>query len=164
MDKRVIAALLGSAALAVPTAAAASPGHGAGHSHGRSTPTVKAKHERTAKAKKAKTVMFIFKGSFTAPGSVAVVSGNAQARKGGFVGQSVSFDVSSAKVVAADTNGDTTVNVSDVKDGDLVLIQARLPRRTRFAAAADGATTEPIVARKLIDRTNAPQSADDPTA
>jgi hypothetical protein len=162
MDKRVIAALLGAAALAVPTAAAADPGHGAGHGQRSSAPTVKAKHERTGKAKHVKKVMFIFTGSFTAPGNVAVVSGNAQARKGGFVGQSVTFDLSSAKVVAADTNGDSAVDVSDVKDGDLVLIQARLPRGTKFAAPADGATAEPIMARKLIDK-NAPEPDADPT-
>jgi hypothetical protein len=163
MDKRVIAALFGAAALAVPTAASADAGHGAGHGHAPSTPPVSAKHQHTGKAKKTKTVMFIFKGSFTAPGTVAVVSGNAQARKGGFVGQSVTFDLSGAKVVAADANADAKVDASDVEDGDLVLVQARLPRGTDFAAPGDGASADPIVARKLIDKTNSPQPADEPT-
>jgi hypothetical protein len=164
MDKSVIAVVLGAVALAIPTAAAADPGHRMGHGHGQSAPTVKVKPERTGKAKKVKTVMFVFKGSFAAPGTVAVVAGNAQARKGGFVGQSVSFDVSGAKVVADDTNGDSAIDVSDVKDGDLVLVQARLPKGAKFAVTAAGSTPPAIVARKLIDKTNAPQAADEPSA
>jgi hypothetical protein len=157
MDTRVIAALLGAAALAVPTAAAADPGHGGHHGQRSAKPTVEARHRHTGKAKKAKPVMFIFKGAFTAPDNVAVVSGNAQARKGGFVGQSVHVVMSSAKVVAADANGDSTVDVSDVKDGDVVLVQARLPKGTKFAA------DEAVQARKVIDETNAPERDDDPT-
>jgi hypothetical protein len=164
MDKRVIAALLGPAALAVPTAAAADPGHGAGHGHKPSTPAVNAKHQRTGKTKKTRPVMFVFKGSFTAPGTVAVVSGNAQARHGGFVGQPVTFDLSGAKVVAGDSNADSAVDVSDVRDGDVVLIQARLPKGTKFVAPADGTSPEPIAARKLIDKTNPPETTEEPTA
>jgi hypothetical protein len=163
MDKRVIAVLFGAAALAVPPAAIADPGHGAGHGHKPSTPTVDAKRQHIGKANKTRKVMFIFKGSFTAPGTVAVVSGNAQARKGGFVGQSVTFDLSAAKVVAGDTNADSAVDVSDVRDGDVVLIQARLPKGTKFVAPADGASSELLAARKLIDTTNAPRPGQKPT-
>jgi hypothetical protein len=152
MDKRLIAGLLSAAALAVPATAAADRGHGEGHGHGHS----KTKHERSGNGKRAKKVMFVFKGSFTAPGTVAVASGNAHARKGGFVGQSVSFDLSAARIVASDRNGDSKVDLSDVKDGDLVLIQARLAKRTEFAAAAD-----PVVARKLVDRSGDDEDEDE---
>ena len=170
MNKRIVIAALAAAALAVPTVAAAQPGHGKGH----------AKKERVSgKAKKAKKVTFVFKGTFTAPGTVQVLAGNAHARKGGFVGQTVTFDFATAKVVVADTNGDLALNVTDVKDGDLVLVQARLAKRTKFAPAATEveagaeveaeagaeveAEVEPeaLVARKLVDKTNPPVEVED---
>jgi hypothetical protein len=144
MKTRILALLLGAAALAVPAAAVAHPGKG----HDKHTP------------KKPKNVMFVFKGTFTAPGTVEVVSGNAHVRKGGFVGQAVTFDFASAKVVAADTNADETVDVTDVKDGDRVLVKARLPRRTEFTMPTDAEIAEAIVARKLIDKTNPPVEDD----
>jgi hypothetical protein len=155
--KRLAVAAL-AAALAVPAAAAAHPGKGGGHGK---KDAVEGKHAgkhkgHGKKAKKPKKVTFVFKGVFTAPGTVAVQSGNAHVRKGGFVGQSVSFDLADAKVVVADTNGDAKLDVTDVKDGDLVLVQARVARKTQFAAPAEGETAEAIVARKLIDKTNAP--------
>jgi hypothetical protein len=105
------------------------------------------------KPKKPKTVMFVFKGTFTAPGTVNVVSGNAHVRKGGYVGQSISFDLATAKVVGVDTNADQKVDLSDVADGDKVLVQARVAKGTKYVAPAEGETTEAIVARKLIDQT-----------
>jgi hypothetical protein len=142
MNKRIVIAALAAAALAVPATAAAQPGHGKGH----------AKKERVGgKAKKAPKVTFVFKGTFTAPGTVEVLAGNAAVRKGGFVGETVTFDFANAKVVVADTNGDLALDVTDVKDGDLVLVQARLAKRTVFAADA-----ETLAARKLVDKTNPP--------
>ena len=143
MSNRFIVAVLAAAALAVPSVAVAQPGKGKGHE----------KHTATAhgKAKQPRKVMFVFKGRFTAPGTVDVTSGNSHVRKGGFVGQAVVFDLATAKVVAADTNADQTVDVTDVKDGDLVLVQARVAKRTKYTEDADA-----ITARKLVDRTNAP--------
>ena len=43
------------------------------------------------------------------------------------------------------------VDVTDVKDGDVVLVQARVVRRTKYAEDA-----EAISARKLVDKTSAP--------
>jgi hypothetical protein len=97
--------------------------------------------------------MFVFKGTFTAPGTVNVVSGNAHVRTGGYVGQSISFDLATAKVVGVDTNADQKVDLSDVADGDKVLVQARVAKGTKYVAPAEGETTEAIVARKLIDQT-----------
>jgi hypothetical protein len=138
MKTRLLAVLLGTAVLALPAAALAKPGH-----------------EKHA-AKKAKKVTFVFKGTFTAPGTLQVTAGNAHVRKGGYVGNAVTFDFASAKVVAADTNADQTVNVADVKDGDVVLVKARLPRRTEYVMPSDDQIAEAILARKLIDRTNPP--------
>jgi hypothetical protein len=86
-----------------------------------------------------------------------VTAGNANVRKGGFVGQSVTFDLADAKIRAADTNGDQQVDVNDVKDGDTVVVQARVARRTTFADVTDA-----IPARKLIDKTNPRVDDDDP--
>ena len=143
MSNRIIAAVATAAALAVPAVAVAHPGKGKGHEK----QTTKAH----GKAKQPKKVMYVFKGTFTAPGTVAVTSGNSHVRKGGFVGQAVTFDFASAKVVAADTNADQKVDVTDVKDDDVVLVQARVAKRTKYAEDA-----EAIAARKLVDKTNAP--------
>lgn len=145
MNKRIIAAALGAAALAVPAAAVAQPGHTKGK------PT-KAVEKSNSKVKKAKTVNFVFKGTFIAPGTVSVSSGNAHVRKGGFVGEEISFDLATAKIVGDDTNVDLEVTLLDVTDGDKVLVQARLARRTEYAAI----TATDIVARKLIDQTRVP--------
>ena len=141
MNKRIIAAALGAAALALPAAALADAGHGKGHD----------KH-----AKKAKTVTYVFKGTFTAPGTVLVASGNAHVRKGGYVGQQVSFDLATAKIVGVDTNADLKVDLTDVADGDKVLVQARVAKGTKYAAPAEGETAAAIAARKLVDQTGAP--------
>jgi len=164
MNKRIIATALGVAALAVPAAAVADSGH-----KGAGKEIVKGK----GKGKKAKKVMFVFKGTFTAPGTVAVQSGNAHVQKGGYVGKAVEFDLENAKIVVADTNADGTADVADVKDGDRVLVQARMLKRTKYGEddglAADAAGdevaesegAEAIPARKLIDRTNPPVEHDD---
>jgi carbohydrate-selective porin OprB len=138
MNKRIIAAALGAAALAIPAAAVADPGHG----HGKDKPK-----------KAAKTVTYVFKGTFTAPGTVTVVAGNAHVKKGGYVGQALSFDLTNAKIRGVDTNDDLKVDVADVADGDRVLVQARLAKGTKYAAPAEDETAAAIVARKLVDQT-----------
>ena len=143
MNKRIMVAALAAATLAVPTVALADSGKG----KGQEKQTTKVH----GKAKQPKKVMFVFKGKFSAPGTVDVTSGNSHVRKGGFVGQAITFDLANAKVVAADTNGDQKVDVTDVKDGDVVLVQARVAKRTKYAEGA-----EAIAGRKLVDKTNAP--------
>jgi hypothetical protein len=151
MNTRIIAAALAVAALSVPAVAVADSGKG----KGQEKQTTKAH----GKAKQPKKVMFVFRGKFSAPGTVDVTSGNSHVRKGGFVGEAVTFDLANAKVVAADTNGDQKVDVSDVKDGDVVLVQARVAKRTKHAEDA-----EAIAARKLVDKTNAPVEDEAPAA
>src|SRR4051794_10473072 len=164
MNNRLAAAAL-AATLAVPAAAVAHPGNSGHGKHEAGKGKHAERHTGRADkhgshAKKPKQVTFVFKGVFTAPGTVAVQSGNAHVRKGGFVGQPVSFDLAAAKVVAADTNGDSVVDLADVKDGDLVLVQARVARKTTYAAPAEGESPAALVARKLVDRTNAPAGDD----
>ena len=151
MHKRIIVAALATAALAVPTVALADSGKDKGNGHEKQTAKA---HGR---AKQPKKVMFVFRGKFSAPGTVDVTSGNSHVRKGGFVGQAITFDFAHAKVVAADTNGDQKVDVSDLKDGDVVLVQARVARRTKYAK--DGAA---LAARKLVDKTNRPVEDEGP--
>lgn len=130
MNKRTIAVALGAAALAVPAAAVAQPGHG-----------------KDKPPKKAKTVNFVFKGTFTAPGTVTVSAGNAHVRKGGYVGTEVTFDLDDAKIVGVDTTADGKVDLADVADGDKVLVQARVAKGTAPASE--------LAARKLVDQTRA---------
>jgi hypothetical protein len=99
-------------------------------------------------------VAYIFRGTWnTADSSVTVTAGNAKVRKGGFVGQNVKFDLTDARIQVDDTNADGDVTLADVKDGDEVLVQARLPK--------DGSATQPFTAKKLIDLTNLPSDDDD---
>lgn len=158
MNNRVIAALLGAAALALPSAAVADPAH----DKPQQERTAKEQGKGKGKGKKAKKRMYVFTGSFSAPGTVEVQAGNAHVRKGGFVGQSVTFDFADARIVAADTNADQKVDLLDVKDGDLVLVQVRLAKGTEYVPVAEGMTAEPLVARKLIDKTNAPTADEEP--
>jgi hypothetical protein len=155
MNKRIPALVLSAALLAVPAVATAKD-------HGQQKHE-KQEHKSHSKSKKAKKVTFVFKGTFAAPGTVTVTSGNAHVRKGGFVGQAVTFDLATAKIVVADTNGDGERNLADVKDGDKVLVQARMARRTQYVAPAEGETAEAVVARKLVDQAAA-ESGDDATA
>jgi hypothetical protein len=152
MNTRITAVALTAAALALPTAATAESGAGKGEKKGGAV------HLKANK--KGKTVTYVFKGTFAAPGTVTVVSGNAHVRKGGFVGQAVSFDLGTAKLVGVDTNGDQKVDASDVADGAKVLVQARIAKGTKYAAPVEGETATAIAARKLVDKTGTAEDAD----
>jgi len=71
----------------------------------------------------------------------------------------VAFDLSNARIVVADTNGDHSFDLTDVKPGDQVLLHARLPKGTKYAAPAEGETAAAIGTRRLVDKSNPP--ADD---
>jgi hypothetical protein len=104
------------------------------------------KHFRFHRKHKAN---YVFSGTWTsADSSVSVTGGNAKVRKAGFVGQSVKFDTTKTHVLVFDTNGDSDTTLADVKDGDTVLVLARLPK--------DGSATQPFQAAKLLDATNLP--------
>ena len=74
--------------------------------------------------------------------TVTVSGGNHAGRA--FAGQAVQFDVTSARIVVRDTNGDGKRDVQDVAVGDRVVVQAWLAR--------DGSSTQPFAARRLVDR------------
>ena len=165
MINRWMAVVLGAAVLAVPGTALAKGDHAKGKGHEKTHKVEKkAKHKKAKKAKKPAS--YVFKGVYKGDGVVTVTSGNSRVRKGGYVGQDVTFDLSKAKIVAADSDGVAGVSAADVKAGDKVLVQARLPRGTKAPAPAPAeetpeataSTEEPvvdeapaaIVARKLV--------------
>ena len=177
MNKRFLVAALGAAALALPATAAAG---GNGHAKG---PDKAAKHERAAKkdkkakkdkgSKAKKAVSYVFKGVYKGDGVVTVAKGNAHVRKGGYVGKDVTFDLSAAKLVVADTDGVPGITLADVQAGDKVVVHAKQARGTKApveeteteetteaeASGDDAAEVEApaaIKARKLVDQTHPP--------
>ena len=185
MINRWMAVVLGAAVLAVPATAVAKGDHGKEHGKAKQE---KAEHhkshkhgkkDKAAKQKKAKKPKnFVFKGVYKGDGVVSVVSGNGWVRKGGYVGKDVAFDLSAAKLIVADTDGVPGVTAADVQAGDVVMVQARLPRGSKAPepvvapqpeddtaeASGDEAPAEEapaaIKARKLIDYTHPPVSED----
>jgi hypothetical protein len=157
MSKQIVAAAVVAVALAaLPDGAAAGQGKGKGREKAA------AKQERTA-AKAKKAVMFVFKGVYEGNGVVAVDKGNSHVKRAGFVGTDVTFDLAAAKVVAAEFDNVPGITAGDLQVGDVVLVQARLPRGTK-APEAPAATTEgaapaeptAIKARKVVDKTHPP--------
>jgi hypothetical protein len=137
---------LGVALLAFPAGAVAKHGD----SHG------KAKGHANGKGKghaKPHTVGYLFKGFYAGDGMVEVQRGNAHVRKGGFIGETVEFDLSDARLVVRDTNEDGKRDIADLAQGDWVLVKARLPR--------SDPGSEPFEARWLIDKTNKPLPGDE---
>jgi hypothetical protein len=133
--RRNLIAALGVAALAIPSAAIANHGENHGKGHGKG-------HSGTH------NVAYVFKGTYAGNSTVTVTRGNARVRKGGFVGQVVSFDLTTARIVVADTNTDTLTDLNDVQVGDQVLVKAMLPK--------SDPGTQPFAAKRLIDQTHPP--------
>ena len=148
MDRtRALAALGIAAALAMPGAALAKGGHdnkGKGADHG-------------AKAKKPKTSTYVFKGTVAAVDTttvqVKVAAGNSRGKK--YRDQTLTFDVTKAKLKVRDANGDGKRDLTDVAVGDRVVVQAKLPR-----GALD--VTQPLAARHVLDQ--GPVKPKDPPA
>src|SRR5215213_7434265 len=84
---RRAAALVGAAALLIPSAALA-----------------KGKPESKPAHGKSKPANYVFKGIWHVDGTVTVGGGNARVRKGGLVGKTVAFDLAAAKLRAADSD------------------------------------------------------------
>jgi hypothetical protein len=160
MRKNIVVGALAAAALAVPTAALATPGNGHGQGKGLEKASQKTEsHGQKAKSHKQKapkSVQFVFKGVYKGAGVVTIAKGNHHAKKAGFVGQDVTFDLSNAKLVVADTDGAPGITESDVQAGDKVVVQARLPRSTEAPSTTDAQESDvtALVARKLIDQTH----------
>ena len=155
---RRVVAVLGAAALTVPSVATAASGKG--KSDGTTKTEVRSKSEtRTkakgkAKAKKVKLATYIVKGVYDEAGQVDVTGGNAHTRRAGLVRDNVVFTFDGAKLVVADTNSDGIVDKTDIKAGDELTIQLKLPR-----TLGEG----PYAARKVVDRTNPPVDESDET-
>ena len=141
--RKTALALAAVTAVAAPTAAFADKG-GVPNEHASShNPHVAG---TTQGVGPAKGVAYVFKGTYAGEGVVSVAKGNAHARKAGLVDLDVTFDMSAARVSAADTNGDSAVTVDDVLVGDKVVVKAKLAKRDPGAG--------PYAARQIVDQTN----------
>ena len=150
MHKNIRHALLALGVAVLVTPAAVSEGHERqehAKKHGPPASVLEKKADRKADKESkhgSKKVMYVFKGTYSAAG-VKVLKGNKHVRRADLVGETVAFDFSAAKVRVADVNGDGKRDLADVRDGDKVVVQARLARRDPGAA--------PFAARKLVDQT-----------
>ena len=155
MINRWMAVVLGAAVLAVPGTALAKGDHAKGKGHEKTHKVEKKakKHGKKDKsAKKGKS--YVFKGVYKGEGVVTVESGNSRVRKGGYIGEDVTFDLASAKIVAGDSDGVAGISAADVKPGDKVLVQARLPRGTKAPVTeevAEASTDEPAAEEPVAD-------------
>ena len=155
MHKNVRNALVALGVAVIVTPAAVSEGKEREHRHGPPASVVEkqAKHKAKHEAKHGdKKVTYVFKGTYSATG-VKVLKGNKHVRRAGLVGQTVAFDLSAARIVVADNNGDGKRDLADLQDGDKVVVQARLPRRAPGAG--------PFAARQLVDQTHAKHQGND---
>ncbi|MBA2764813.1 MAG: hypothetical protein H0U42_09055 [Thermoleophilaceae bacterium] len=102
----------------------------------------------------SKAKNYNFKGTYNADGTLLVTKGNSRVRKGGFIGDSVAFDYSSAKFSVTDTNADGVEDINDVQAGDRVMVKARLPK--------GDPGTPPFAARKVVSQDDSAE--DEPEA
>lgn len=143
--RRTLIVALGVTALAVPAGAIAH--HKEGHTKGPGQGQTKGKgHAKTH------NVAYVFKGTYAGNSAVDVTKGNSRVRKGGFVGQTVTFDLTSARIVVADTNADSARDLNDVAVGDKVLVKAMLPK--------NDPGSQPFAAKRLVDQTEHPAAAE----
>jgi hypothetical protein len=126
-------------ALVVPAAAVAN--HGESHGKGK---------EQGKGHAKTHGVAWVFKGIYAGESTVEVKAGNSRVRKGGFIGETVSFDLGDARIVVDDTDGDSDRDLDDVQVGDRVLVKAKLPRKEPGG--------QPFDAKRLVDQTHHPAS------
>ena len=134
---RMIAAL-GAAARVVPSAARAK-------STAHDAPVPPAPSLSQPAPAKPAGVSWVFKGIWHIDSTVTVKHGNSRVRNGGYIGQIVAFDLTSAKLRVADTHGDGVITVADLLEGDKVVIKAKLPRDPG---------PQPFVARMVVDQTH----------
>jgi VCBS repeat-containing protein len=154
MNANRLLPLLGAAALALPGAALAD-GPGTGHGKANAPGQLKKQSAQTKHTPPAhgRGRNLVFKGTVTAVDAAAntvtitVTGGNHPAKT--FKGQTLAFDVSKAKIRAADKNANGTRNeLADVVAGDKVLIHVHLAKGTT--------ATPPLAAKQLVDKTRTP--------
>jgi hypothetical protein len=145
---RPLVALGVAAALVLPaTALAKGPGgHGKGAEHGHA-----GKHGKGPKGPKTRALNI--KGTVAAvgDGTVDVLVNHANHHGRALAGQTVTVDVSDARIVVRDVNGDGQRDLGDVAVGDRVVVHSRIAK----GATPDPA--QPVVAKRLVDK-GAPKS------
>ena len=154
--KRSIAALSVAALVACPAAATAKSGNGgSSKAPDKGAKTDDAKGGKAKKPKKPKVKTYEFKGvvSAVADGQVLVAVQGGNSRAKAFKGQTLTFDLSKAKVKVADVNNDGKRDLADVAAGDRVNVQAKV------AGTLEG--DKPVAARHFVDKGPAPAPSDD---
>ena len=140
MKPKTTFAVLAAAALVAFPAGAMGKSDSSGKGKG-------AEDAAAAKPKKPKVDTYEFKGLVVAVGEgtvqVEVKAGNSRGKK--YKGQTLTFDLSKAKVKVADVNNDGKRDLADVAAGDRVNVQAKLPR-----GAVD--TSQALPARHFVDK------------
>jgi hypothetical protein len=138
---RPLVALGVVAAMALPTAAVA---HGKAGQHGHAT-----EHGQGGKPDKPIRYRALnVKGTVTSvgDGTIDVLVKGANHHGRALRGQTVTVDVSTARIVVRDVNGDGSRDLADVAVGDRVLVQARIAK----GAAPD--PTASLVAKRVVDK------------
>jgi hypothetical protein len=138
---RPLVALGVVAALALPAAAVGKGpggGHGKGADHSQAGKHGKGPHGRALNIKG--TVAAVGDGTV----DVLVKAANHHGRA--LAGQTVTVDVSSARIVVRDVNADGSRDLADVAVGDRVLVQSRIAK----GETPDPA--QPLVAERLVDK------------
>ena len=149
--KTTFAALAAAALVAFPAGAMGKDGSGGKGKSGDET--------AVAMPKKPKVHTYEFKGLVVAVGEgtvqVEVKAGNSRAKK--LTGQTLTFDVTKAKIKVADVNKDGSRDLADVAAGDRVNVQSKLPR-----GAVD--TSQALPARHFVDKGPVPAPEAPPAA
>jgi hypothetical protein len=141
---RPLVALGVAAALALPAAAVGkgpAGGRGKGAEHSQS-----GKHGKGPKAPKTRALNIKGTVSAVGDGTVDVLVKRANHHGRALRDQTVTVDVSNARIVVRDVNDDGKRDLADVAVGDRVLVQSRIAK----GAAPDPA--QPIVAKRLVDK------------
>ena len=102
---------------------------------------------------KTKASQYNVKGTYAGDGVVSVLKVNGHAKKAGWKGTDVTFDLSSAEIRTEDNNLDGTADLSDVAVGSPVKVKARLPKGDPGVG--------PYVAQRLVDKTDDDTDSDD---
>jgi hypothetical protein len=125
--KRTIAALGVAALVACPAGATAKGPHGGKDKGATTVEDGGGKGKKPKKPKKPKVLNYEFKGLVAAVGDgtveVTITGGNKRGRE--LERQTVTFDVTKAKVKVADVTGDGKRDLADVAVGDRVRVQVK---------------------------------------
>jgi hypothetical protein len=128
---RRAAGLLAVAALAFPALAAAEQGERPGHEQAGERPGHEQAGERRSEKRAKKARPWNVQGEVVAKGedTVTLKIRRSSRLPRAMRGQEVTFDMSEARILVRDVNGDGEQNLDDVSVGDRGHVKARLPRR-----------------------------------